>query len=433
MHPRIHLPLLMLLLLPVGASAAEQCRPDCTHETKACVCALDGRDITFTAIGGVERQPLRLRQALDPGDEIGSTDQNAVVALTCPRNSFVNLHGRFRTIIMPPAQGQDCALNLLAGGAEVQTNSPTQVSAGTTLMGSKRTTYAMRISSDATVACMVFEGEVQIQNLATGAAPRSLGPLASASWKGGALQQFGAPIPQADLATTARVYARAETARARSLSIPLSNPAALQRELETRHAAVLARPQDALPRIDLAGVQTRARITGPALYQLDLAERLNPSHPEQAAIAGARWVVYKQTGREQDAAAEAERLRTLDPERYKTIQKIEAGLASADRRQPLVTAEATPPVVGSGERTVISVRVKAPDGQPIGGADVALSAGGGSFARSGQSRIEGRTDIDGMFRTEWQCQPCAPGYQIAIEISGARLSPQKTILGIKTR
>ena len=188
-----------------------------------------------------------------------------------------------------------------------------------------------------------------------------------------------------------------------------------------------------MPRIDLAGVQTRARVTGPALYQLDLAERLNPSRPEQAAIAAAKWVIYKQTGREQDAAAEAERLRTLDPERYKTIQKIEAGLASADRRQPVVTAEATPPVVGSGERTVISVRVKAPDGQPIGGADVVLSAGGGSFARSGQSRIEGRTDIDGMFRTEWQCQPCAPGYQIAIEISGARLSPQKTILGIKTR
>ena len=261
MHPRIHLPLLMLLVLPVGARAAEQCRPDCTHETKVCVCALDGRDITFTAIGGVERQPLRLRQALDPGDEIASTDQNAVVALTCPKSSSVNLHGRFRTVIMPPAQGQDCALNLLAGGADVQTNNPTQVSAGTTLMGSKRTTYAMRISSDATVACMVFEGEVQIQNLATGAAPRSLGPLASASWKRGALQQFGTPIPQADLATTARVYARAETARARALGVPLSNPAAWQRELETRHAAVLARPQDPLPRIDLAGVQTRARLT----------------------------------------------------------------------------------------------------------------------------------------------------------------------------
>ena len=433
MHPRIHLSLLMLLVWPVGARAAEQCRPDCTHETKVCVCALDGKDIAFTAIGGVERQPLQLRQALDPGDEIASTDRNAVVALTCPRSSSVNLHGRFRTIIMPPAQGQDCALNLLAGGAEVQTTNPTQVSAGTTLMGSKRTTYAMRISSDATVACMVFEGEVQIQNLATGAPPRSLGPLASASWKRGALQQFGVPIPQADVATTARVYARAETARARSLGVPLSDPAAWQRELEARHAAVLARPQDPLPRIELAGVQTRARLTAQALYQADLAEKLNPSPAEQAAIAATRWVVYRQSGRVQEAAGEAERLRTLDPERYKAIQKIEAGIAPVDRRQPLVTAEATPPVVGSGERTTISVTVKAPDGQPIGGADVALSAGGGGFAGSGQSRIEGRTDIDGVFRAEWQCQPCASGYQIAIEVSGARLSPQKTTLGIKTR
>jgi hypothetical protein len=423
----------MLLALPVGARAAEVCRPDCTHETKVCVCALDGRDITFTALGGVERQALRLRQALDPGDEIASTDQNAIVALTCPKSSSVNLHGRFRTIIMPPAQGQDCALNLLAGGADVQTDNPTQLSAGTTLMGSKRTTYAMRLSSDATVACMVFEGEVQIQNLATGAAARSLGPLASASWRAGALQQFGAPIPQADLATTARVYARAETARARALGVPLSNPAGWQRELEARHAAVLARPQDPLPRIDLAGVQTRVRLTAPALYQLGLAERLNPSRPEQAAIAATRWVAYRQAGREQEAAGEAERLRTLDPERYKAIQKIEAGVAVVDRRQPLVTAEATPAVVGSGERTTIAVTVKALDGQPIGGADVILSAGGGSFAGSGRPRIEGRTDIDGVFRAEWQCQPCASGYQIAIEVTGARLSPHKTILGIRTR
>jgi hypothetical protein len=280
---------------------------------------------------------------------------------------------------------------------------------------------------------MVFEGEVQIQNLATGAAPRSLGPLASASWRGGAQQQFGAPIPQADLATTARVYARAETARARSLGVPLANPDAWQRELETRHAAVLARPQDSSPRIDLAAVQTRARLTAQALYQLDLAERLSPSPPEQATIAATKWVVYRQAGRAQEAAGEAERLRTLDPERYKAIQKIEAGLAPGDRRQPLVTAAATPPIVGSGESTTISVTVKAPDGQPIGGADVALSAGGGGFAGSGRPRIEGRTDIDGVFRAEWQCQPCASGYQIAIEVSGARLLPQKTILGIKTR
>ena len=433
MHTRIHLSLLILLMVPAGAHAAEQCRADCTHETKVCVCALDGRDLTFTAIGGVERQSLQLRQALDPGDEIASTDPNAVVALTCPKSSSVNLHGRFRSVIMPPAQDQDCALNLLAGGAEVQTNNPTQVSAGTTLMGSKRTTYAMRVSSDVTVACMVFEGEVEIRNLATGAPPRSLGPLASASWKRGALQQFGSPIPQGDFQTTARVYARAETARARALGVPLSNPAAWQRELELRHAAVLARPQEALPRIELAGVQTRARLTAPALYQLELAERLNPSRPEQAAIAATKWVVYKQAGQAQHAAVEAERVRALDPERYKTIEKIEAGSAPADRVQPLVTAVAVPPIVGRGENTTIAVTVKTPDGRPIGGADVALTSGGGGFAGSGRPRIEGRTDIDGVFRAEWQCQPCEPGYQIAIEVSGARLSLQKTTLGIKTR
>ena len=164
----------------------------CTHETKACVCAIDGRSVTLTAIGGIDRQPLRLGQALDPGDEIASTDPNAVVALTCPKSSSVNLHGRFRSVILPPASGQDCALSLLAGNADVQTSQPTELGAGTTLMGSKRTTYAMRVSSDATVACVVFEGEVQVQNLATGAV-RPLTTLMSASWKSGVLQQVRCP------------------------------------------------------------------------------------------------------------------------------------------------------------------------------------------------------------------------------------------------
>ena len=125
MPPVTHLTLVALvLLLPVAAEAAGQCNPDCTHGTKACVCAIDGRNVTLTAIGGIDRLPLRLGQALDPGDEIASTDPNAVVALTCPKSSSVNLHGRFRSVILPPGSGQDCALSLLAGNADVQTNQP---------------------------------------------------------------------------------------------------------------------------------------------------------------------------------------------------------------------------------------------------------------------------------------------------------------------
>jgi len=427
----------LVLLLPVAAEAAGQCNPDCTHGTKACVCAIDGRNVTLTAIGGIDRQPLRLGEALDPGDEIASTDPNAVVALTCPKSSSVNLHGRFRSVILPPASGQDCALSLLAGNADVQTNNPTELSAGTTLMGSKRTTYAMRVSSDATVACMVFEGEVQVHNLATGAV-RPLTTLMSASWKSGALQQYGVPISEPELLSTARLYARAETARVRAREASVANPATLQRELEARHAAVLRAPQDPRARLELATLQSRLRLSSPALYQLDVAEQLGAAGSDQAAaIAATRWVIYKQDRREQDAAREAEKLRTIDPARYKLLQEIEAKAittAPADNRPPSVTASATPPTVTPGQPTTIAVTVRNASGRPVSGAKVVVSADGGTFTGAGQPRfIDGVTSAEGIFRAEWRCQPCAPAYQFGVEVSGTGLQSQKTTLGVKTR
>jgi hypothetical protein len=424
----------LVLLLPVAAEAAGQCNPDCTHGTKACVCAIDGRNVTLTAIGGIDRQPLRLGEALDPGDEIASTDPNAVVALTCPKSSSVNLHGRFRSVILPPGSGQDCALSLLAGNADVQTSQPTELGAGTTLMGSKRTTYAMRVSSDATVACVVFEGEVQVQNLATGAV-RPLTTLMSASWKSGALQQYGAPVSDADLASTARLYARAETARVRARDASVANPAALQRELEAKYAAVLRAPQDARARLELAALQTRIRLSSAALYQLDVAERLGATGSDQAAaIAATRWVIFKQDRREPEAAKEAEKLRTIDPARYKLLQEVEAKSTPAESRPPSVTAAASPAVVAPGQPTTIAVTVRNASGRPVSGAKVVLSADGGTFTGAGQPRvIDGVTSAEGLFRAEWRCQPCAPAYQFGVEVGGAGLQSQKTTLGVKTR
>jgi hypothetical protein len=426
--------LVLLVLLPVTAQAAGQCNPDCTHDTKACVCAIDGRGVTLTAIGGVDRQALRVGQALDPGDEIAGTDPNTIVALVCPRSSSVNLHGRFRSVILPVAPGQDCALSLLAGSADVQTDNPTQLSAGPTLMGSKRTSYGMRVTPDATVACVVFEGDVEVQNLATGAV-RPLGPLMSASWKGGVLQQYGVPVTEAELLDTARLYARAETVRARAGNPAVDNPAVLQRELEARHLAVLKGPQDAAARLDLAALQARVRLSVPALYQLRVAERIAPAASEHAAaIAATRWVIYKQDRREPEARREAEKLRTLDPARYKRIQEIDASAAQPAQRRAGLTAVATPPIISPGEATTIAVTVRNAAGQPARGAKVVLSAEGGSFTGARQpSRVDGITSSDGVFRAEWRCQPCASAYQIRIEVSGAGLPIEKTTVGVKIR
>jgi hypothetical protein len=288
--------------------------------------------------------------------------------------------------------------------------------------------------SDATVACVVFDGDVEVQNLATGAV-RPLGPLMSASWKGGALQQYGARVTDAELSATARLSARAETARARERGAAVGNPAELQRQLAIRHLAVLQRPQDATARLDLAALQARAHLSIPALYQLTVAERLAPAGSEHAAaIAAARWVIYKQDRREAEAAREAEKLRTLDPARYKRLQEIEANAAPSPRGSAGLAAVATPPVVSPGEATTIAVTVRNAAGRPAAGAKVVLSAEGGSFSGARQPRIiEGVTSSDGVFRAEWRCQPCAAGYEIGVEVSGAALPAQKTTVSVTIR
>jgi len=73
-------------------------------------------------------------------------------------------------------------------------------------------------------------------------------------------------------------------------------------------------------------------------------------------------------------------------------------------------------------------------GQPVGGARVVLSADGGSFSGAKRPSVaEGVSSPDGLFRAEWRCQPCAAAYQIAVEVSGAGLPPQKTTVGVKIR
>ena len=128
---------------------------------------------------------------------------------------------------------------------------------------------------------------------------------------------------------------------------------------------------------------------------------------------------------------------TIDPARYKLLQEIEAKAittAPADNRPPSVTASATPAVVTPGQPTTIAVTVRNASGRPVSGAKVVVSADGGTFTGAGQPRvIDGVTSAEGIFRAEWRCQPCAPAYQIGVEVSGTGLQSQKTTLGVKTR
>jgi hypothetical protein len=432
-----------LATLPRPGAAAEQCSADCTHPTRACVCAVDASRVVFTPIGGIDPQPAQLGQALDPGDEIASPDPDAVVSVSCPASAAVKLHGRFRAVILPPAEGKDCAFNLLAGEAHVLTPNPTELTAGETLMGSRRTMYSMRVATDATVQCTVFDGLVDVHNLRTGAV-RLLGTNATTSWRAGQLLSDISPIARADLVRATRIYARSDVARVRSHDIQIDDPGAFERALQSSYATVLTAPDDAAARIALAVLQTSARLPTPALYHLQRAETSPMSQDQQAAVAATRWMAYKQLGREQEAAGQAEKLRTMDPARYKVLQQLDPMITRVDPRvyrrvpaplpdAPAITAVADPPVVAAGAATTIAVTATAA-GQPIGGAKVVLSSVGGTFPRSGRTRLEGQTDASGAFRAEWRCQPCiAVGYQIDVEVFPAGTAPVKTSVAVRTR
>jgi hypothetical protein len=452
-------------------SAAEQCNPDCTHPTKACVCAIDspsGR-VALTPIGDIRRQPLAVGQALEIGDELLSGSADTLVTVTCAGGSELKLQGIFRTVIMPAEPGQDCAFNLLAGSADIMTDEPTELASGETLMGSKRTLYGMRVSrSDegSKVECVVFEGEAEVRNVKLGRTTE-IGTSSRAAWRNGVLAEPVGRVSDKDVESATRLYARADVARARAKGVSIDQPERFERALQERYLAVFNRPQDAAARIELARLQTTAQIARPALYHLARAEKLEPSQPEQrVAIATTKVRAYEQLGRTKEAEAETAKLRKIDPSKLRSMdERLAAGERSRERdtgtapaptqpappppvvtrprppgavtekslRRIAVRATASPSVIDVGRPTTITVTVTLQDGAPVPGAAVTVAAGGGSFRGSKETRVQGVTDANGVFRTAWLCTQCAPAYGIDVSATAEGLPTAQTSLTVRIR
>lgn len=76
-----------------------------------------------------------------------------------------------------------------------------------------------------------------------------------------------------------------------------------------------------------------------------------------------------------------------------------------------------PPNVPAGQPTEIRVEVLSAPGNPLPGAHVEISAGGGVFLDSGGTVVDGQTGGDGMYVTPWKCDQCAPAYVFNIEVN----------------
>lgn len=330
----------------------EECGADCVHPEKACVCVLDaqGSKIEWTPVGGIEHKPLQLRQALEIGDELSNSNASAIVELTCPGGSNLKLHGQFRAVIMPGDAGQDCAFNLLAGNADLLTENTTQITSGETVMGSKRTQYGMRVSraeEGVQIECVVFEGEAEVSNR-NRRWRRNLESSEKAVWKRGVVVEDIRPVSTDEIKAAAILYSRVDVARATERGIQVSDPKALQASLEMSYIRVLEKPKDPAPRIELAALQTVALSPKQALYHLNRAETFGSSDPEEkTAIAMTKWVAFKQIGLDKEAEGESEKVRKLDPERYKQLQQADPKRIDLRIYKPVPRASGQ---VGLGEK-----------------------------------------------------------------------------------
>jgi hypothetical protein len=317
----------------------------CADPMKACVCVLDPVDapISLVPFATVARQPARLGQPLNSGDQLSSLRPDAIAEVACPGGSEVKLHGQFLAIIKPSAPGQDCAFDLLAGSVDVLSARPTQAEAGDTLMASKTTQYGIRLRRAGTVLnveCLVFEGEAQVRY--ANRWDRGVKEGSKTTWRQGAGDPAPAQVTDIDVRATSGVYARADLARLRIRREMPADPRAALNELAAKYTAVMMRPRDAQARIQLAALQTDLGNSKQVLYQVQRAEQAGPVRDDQkTAIAVMKYTALKRTGRDDEANVEIEKVRALDPTQYERIRKLDpAKIRLADpallplRKQP---------------------------------------------------------------------------------------------------
>ena len=76
----------------------------------------------------------------------------------------------------------------------------------------------------------------------------------------------------------------------------------------------------------------------------------------------------------------------------------------------VATTTVDPSVIKPGDQTGMTVFIQDAPGNPVSGAVVTLSSGGGKFKTTGTSTVSGPTDVSGLFRAKWSCTQCAPSY-----------------------
>jgi hypothetical protein len=135
-----------------------------------------------------------------------------------------------------------------------------------------------------------------------------------------------------------------------------------------------------------------------------------------------------------DEKEATKKLNDLASEGWQYVGPLSNGLVAFRRpriakKQIIVEVSSNPRTVAPGEKTTITVTVRAGDRSLLSGAKVTVSAGGGKFLPKsdtpfdpkdrlhGPFSAKGTANEKGQFTTWWVCNPAATGYVLRIEVS----------------
>jgi hypothetical protein len=99
------------------------------------------------------------------------------------------------------------------------------------------------------------------------------------------------------------------------------NAAALVEQLAGAYSQVLGAPRDVDARIALATLQASVGNSHQVLYQAEKAEEIDPVRAHGSVdLALGKYDAYVRLGQPQNAAAEQEKIKVVDPSRFNQLQ-----------------------------------------------------------------------------------------------------------------
>jgi len=187
-----------------------------------------------------------------PGSETGRAP-DLLVELSCGEGTVLRLADRFEVLILE-ADGEDCAVDLAQGTADVLTDRPAEITSGGVTIGVEGTRFTLENdgrSPTRQIRCSLFKGRVQVETGPLGTAPagRSFVLEAGEAWSLAGDETERGTLDPADVSAAAARSARLAVARAFaqngcSKSLQERPPHEIASRLEPLYLGVLSDPAD---------------------------------------------------------------------------------------------------------------------------------------------------------------------------------------------